>query len=493
MDLMGPAARKLRSHTRRSSYVLLLLAASVGHAQLAPSSSGLTQSAANNWAAQTGERVPWLTYSVDAGIGESDNVTLAPTNKVSQTLAITDLDFVAKEQSRLLDANAKGDFSYFDYLQNAYGGQLVGRFDGQGKVAIVPGRLIWVVEDSFGQAAIDPYVPVTPANMENINYFSTGPDLVMRVGSLNFIDLSLRYARAQYQSSPFDSNRGLGSLAIGRDISAGASVSLNADFERVMFDETGMATTGTSTTGTSTTGTVVNTDFDSTSLSGRYQLRGARTDLEADLGATRISQGNESTTGSLAKITLDRQLSAAAKLILTAGRVLTDASSSFSGLQSSVGASSGFIGTAPAPQTSSNYTSDYGSVGWQYVRNRTIVRLTARWERDTYPGQAQFDVTRPAGDFNIERQLTRTLSAQLIGRLVKTDFTNATIATNMASSDFNDWLFGGALTWRYGRGLEVHLRYNHSSHVVSAGGSGYGENRVFLTVGYSPRPTSDLQ
>lgn len=35
----------------------------------------------------TSQRAPLFTYAVDTGVGETDNVTLVSTNKVSQTLA----------------------------------------------------------------------------------------------------------------------------------------------------------------------------------------------------------------------------------------------------------------------------------------------------------------------------------------------------------------------------------------------------------------------
>ena len=62
----------------------------------------------DNAAAAPAARTPLLTYGVDAGVGESDNVTLVSTDKISQTIAIADADFTVKEQSRLLDVNAAG-------------------------------------------------------------------------------------------------------------------------------------------------------------------------------------------------------------------------------------------------------------------------------------------------------------------------------------------------------------------------------------------------
>src|ERR1700680_3188497 len=183
-----------------------------------------------------------LAYGVDVGVGESDNVTLVPTNKVSQTMALADVDFDFKKQSRLLDVNAKGYFTDINYLQGAYGNEVIGRFDGAAHVALIPERLTWALTDDFGQAALDPFTPTTPTNLENVNYVSTGPDLNIHLGPTSFINASARFARAQYQRSPFNSNRALGSLAWGRQLSAQSSVSLNGDTERVLFDNTALNT-----------------------------------------------------------------------------------------------------------------------------------------------------------------------------------------------------------------------------------------------------------
>ena len=153
------------------------------------------------------------TLGADVGLGETDNVTLASSNKTTQTMATADVDFAVLEQSRLFNVNAKGDFSDYDYLQHAYGNELIGRFDGLAKMALVPDRLTWVLQEDFGQSLLDPYTPQTPSNRQNVNYVSTGPDVDLRLGGTGFVDLSVRYADAYYQYSPFDGNRVFGSLA----------------------------------------------------------------------------------------------------------------------------------------------------------------------------------------------------------------------------------------------------------------------------------------
>lgn len=427
-----------------------------------------------------------LTYGADAGIAETDNVNLAPTREVSQTIAVVDLDFDVKQLTRRFDLDAKGNFSYLDYLQNAYGGQLVGRFDGTAKIALIPERLTWVVQDDFGQAALDPFTPQTPNNLENVNYLSTGPDVALRFGGTTFLNLSARVARAQYETSPFNSNRVLGDAAWGFQLSPASTLSLNADTERVLFENT-----------------VFNTDFDRSNAFMRYEIQGARTTFSADLGGTRIEQGGVSASGSLARLQLSRKVSAAATLTFTVGHALTDGSTSFSSLPAGA---IGIVGTAPASLTSATYTDNYVSAGWKYVRNRTTVDVTARWEKDVYPGAPQFDVTRDGAEFNVERRMTPALTAQLLGRYYKSNYPHAVLLQGagavvpnefgvttgdlIGASEYDEALVGAALIWRHGRAMEVRLRVEHTSRQTAGIDAGYHESRIYLTIGYRPRPVA---
>jgi hypothetical protein len=412
-------------------------------------------------------------YGVDAGVGETDNVTLAPSNKTSQTLAVADFDFNVKEQTRLLDLAATGNLSYLDYLQNAFHNQLLGRVDGTAQFAIIPDRITWTVQDDFGQTAIDPFTPTTPNNVEDVNYFSTGPNLHLRLGGTAFMDLSARYARVQYETSPFNSNRLIGDVSFGRRLSAASSVSLNADTERVLFSDTTVAT-----------------DFDRTNVFAGYQLQGARTELSAQLGGTRVEQSGDSTNGALATVQLSRKVSAASRITLSAGRELTDAGASFSGLQSGA---SGVVGAAPAPQTANSFTDTYASAGWQYDRNRTSIGLSGRWDQNMYPDQAALNNNRGGVEFRVIRRLTHSFTAQVIGSIYRSDYPRASInnsGTPTASeegSSFTDGTVAAILTWRYGRALEINLRGEHSLRDASGFVTGYHENRAFLTVGYRPR------
>jgi hypothetical protein len=207
------------------------------------------------------------------------------------------------------------------------------------------------------------------------------------------------------------------------------------------------------------------------------------------LPATSVFTPAHSDTGPLAKISLSRLVSPTAKVTLSAGRELTDASSSFSTLQSGA---IGVTSTATAIQSTSPYTSTYGTAGWTYSRNRTNIALTGRWEKDVYLTQDVYDLTTEGAEFNVQRQLTRAFTGQIIGRYYKYDYPNGlglVAPGSEGSTDYADSTIGLGLAWRYGRALQVRLIVDHDTHDVRNGAGGYHDNRAYLTVGYRPFAT----
>ena len=199
--------------------------------------------------------------------------------------------------------------------------------------------------------------------------------------------------------------------------------------------------------------TEVNTNYDRSSAYAHYEIQGARTELSANLGETKVSQGSDSFTGPNAKLQLKRKLSSVSTLTFTVGRDITDGTNAFSTLQS--GAIGGIV-TAPASVSQNNYTVTYGSIGWEYARNRTTIALSGTWEKDSYEGQPLLDVTHGSAEFMVERKLSSVLTAQLLGRLYRNEYANTDFAET-------DGLVGAALMFHAGRGLEIKLRYDHSS------------------------------
>ena len=398
---------------------------------------------------------PPLALGISVGAGETDNIFRVPTDTTNQTIADLGVDFALKKQTLRLDTDITGDFSYFDYLQNAYSNELVGRFDGLLRAALIPERLLWVFQEDFGQEQVDPFAPVTPDNRQNVNYFATGPELALHLGPNWFLHAGGRYASARYSNSPFDSNRGLGTLEVGRQLSPLSSLSLDATVAHIRFD---------------------NSQFPVLDQYGtylHYEITGARTTVAVNLGGTKVDQGVNTTSGVLARLEVKRRLTPAATLTLVAGRDLTNDADAFSNSRS--GALGG-ITTAPAAQSASSYLSRYGSFIWSYERVRTTVAVSGNWENDSYAQQHALDVRREGVQINVQRRMTSLLSAQVFGSWYESDYSNVSFRDR-------DYSAGAALGVRTGRRTEVQLRYDHFERSV-AGAAGYKENRAFITAQY---------
>ncbi|HKT72432.1 MAG TPA: outer membrane beta-barrel protein [Steroidobacteraceae bacterium] len=397
---------------------------------------------------------------VSASVGETDNIARMDGGP-SQTVGVIGVDFGLKRTGRRFDTDLKGDFNYIDYLQSYYGSEVTGRFDGAAGWEIVPERLRWSVEDSFGQAQLQPFSAVTPDNLENVNVVSTGPDLLLRPTQSLFVKLGGRYAYAHYETNPFDNRRLMGNFALGHDLSGHSSIALNGDFQSIRF-----------------TNTIVNSDYDRRNFYASYLARGSRTDLSVDAGVSQSNDGGSWRTTPFVRIEATRVVSTASVLKVIASRQYSDASDSFRSLQAGA---TGRIVVAPVSGTTSTYLDEYGTVLWSFERSRTMIDLSGTYERNTYATDHAQDVSRASVEARVARRMTSTLTAEVSGRAARERF---------LETDFHDrdYLASVAVAYRAGRRLEFKLRYDHERRSVSAGTSGYTENRGLVTVSYQVKP-----
>ena len=405
-------------------------------------------------------------YGIAAGIGETDNVNLSSADPKSQTLAAANLDFDLRRTGSRLDASALGTFTDLDYVQGAYGNQLLGRFDGLATVKLWSDRLKWEFADNYGEEQTDPFASITPVNLQRVNVFSTGPDLTLRPSYSTFVDLGAHYSQINYETSPFSGHNLLGSAEFGRELSPLSTLSVVVHVEQLRFDNT-----------------VVNTDYDRREAYGRYFIQGARTSIDAQLGATQANDvGSSWKTSPLVRLRLTRRISPFSLITLAGGREYTDAAGAFSSMSSGAG---GGILVAPVTQTSANYVRNYGSAGWEFMRERTALAFTGNWEHDAYDFQTVFNVTREDVGINLGRSLTPQLALNISGTADRYQYVNQGYTDEFGT-------IGGGVSYRPGRWFIIYARYDHAFRRASGvptvlfGQSGYDENRVFVMVGYRP-------
>jgi len=400
-----------------------------------------------------------LAVTADAGIGATDNITRVPNNPTYESIASVGLGLKLKQSDARLDANVDGDFSYLDYLKHTYGNEVVGRLDGVVKFIVLPERLVWVLQNNFGQVQIDPFAAVTPANRENMNYASTGPDITFHFASRMFAQISGRYSDTRYQVSDLDSHRVFGGAAFGRALSGKSNVSLNVNSERFNFIDT-----------------VANADYDRRSAFLHYDGVTGRTSLMFNAGGSQVRVRSRNINGSLMQVSAKRVISDAATLTIEAGTQLTDAGDSFRSLQPGV---VGGIPVGPATTTAEPFKRTYAEASWSYVRHRTTIDAATRWSKDQFDFNTQLDVKRTGAQLSVDRRIRRYLSMRLIGDYQKEDYP-------VTSFSNRTWRAGGEVSIAIGKVTTLKLDYDHYNRSATPANTSFKESRAFVRISYQP-------
>jgi hypothetical protein len=398
-----------------------------------------------------------ITGVAEAGVGYSDNLGRVPTNETDETIGTVGLELDWTERSRRIRGDATADLSYFEYLDDTYDSELLGTANGTLALAIVPETLQWVFQDSFGQAQADPFAPTTPETREDLNYFSTGPDLTVRLGSTGFGRLFGRWSTTTYERSPLDADRTTGGVALGRRASPRSELSLNAMTESVDFDQ------------------AFNPDFDRDSVYLGWNLDASRTTIDAQLGYTWLErEGADKTGNALVNIVVTRNVSASSALALTLGTQLGDAGDSLrTELQGGVVGGGGTQITASADP----FENRLASLEWRYNRGRTGFTLGASWNEEEYETQTQLNRVRYAYTASVSRRLASTTDISLYGTFENEEFDNVNL-------DTDEVRLGAMVNWRAWRTLGLRLSAERYDRDTSNGTGEYQENRAFLTLAY---------
>lgn len=403
----------------------------------------------------------YTNYGVSAGLGESDNVNLSSTDRKAQTLAATNLFFDLIRSGSRLDLNAMGNFSDTDYLEGAYGNQVLGRFDGIANATLWENHLKWLVRDDYGDSQINVLQSMTPTNLQRMNVFSTGPDLTLQPTLQSFVELQGLYSRNTWQDDPFNGNTETGTLTVGREISAASSLSLVGQLQQERFDNTS-----------------VNSDYQVREYYGRYLARGARTALDLQGGVAQANDTGSWTSSPLVRFSLTRNVSPFSTVSASGGREYSNAMGGFASLASGV---TGGIPIGPATQTTANALRTYGDLTWTFQRQRTSINVLGNWERNEYDTESKFDSTLTNITLSLGRQLTPRLSANLMATLDRAQYASQGFTNNYGTA-------GAGLVYRPGTWVVIYGRYDHQFQRDSGltRDLGYDENRIFVMIGYYP-------
>lgn len=396
-----------------------------------------------------------VSYGVEAGVGYSDNITRVDVAETDETIGTLGLDLSWFEDTRRLDADVFADLSYFEYLDDTFESEVVGMADGFVSLGIIPERFTWMIQDTYGQAQTDPFAPVTPDNREDINFFTTGPDLTLRFGSAVAGRVFGRYSATSYEDSPLDAERTSAGASLMYQLSQRSSAGLNALRERIDLDAE------------------TSRDYDRDSAFLSYTLAGARTDIALDLGYTWLEPSDgEETSGLLVDLSISRDISESSTLHLEVGSHFSDAGESLRGALAG-----GAVGGADITASGDPFESRSASLRWTFARNRTGASLGVGRYEDEYETQTALDRTRTAYEASLSRRLTQNVQLELTALLNDEEFEN----TGLTSDELSVL---ARCNWTFGRRMGLALSVERSKRNSSDGVGEYTENRAFLTLTY---------
>jgi hypothetical protein len=403
----------------------------------------------------------YTNYDVSAGLGESDNVNLSATHPKAQTLSAVNAFFDVIRSGSHFDLNAVGNFGDTDYLEGAYSNQVLGRFDGLADLTLWDRHFIWLVRDDYGDQQTDILQSLTPANLQRVNVFSTGPQLTLQPTLTSFVQMQGIYSRNSWQDSPFSGNTESGMLTVGHQLSPAATISLVGQVEEERFDNTS-----------------ANVDYQIREYYGRYALLEARTRFDLQGGVAQANDRGTFSSSPLVRLSVSRSVSPFSDVSLSGGRDYTNAAGGFSSLDSGV---TGGIPIGSATQTTGAALHTYGNLSWAFHRERTSIDITGGWQREAYDVQSKYNFTTTDIAVTLRRQITPRLSADVQTTIDRGQYGNQGFTNNYGTA-------GAGLIYRPGKWIVLYGRFDHQFRTSSgvAQSYGYDENRIFVMFGYYP-------
>lgn len=405
-----------------------------------------------------------IDLGITLGAYHTDNVQRVSVDEESQTVGELGVRLgIARDQGRL-NANVDANLAYRSFFDDAYDDDLFGGLAASLTYELRPDRFNWVVEDNFGKALIDPRNVDTPDNQQNANFFSTGPDVRIPIGTRTNLLLSGRWSDASYEESAADNQRLGGTLGLERQLSDRSALSLNGSAERVEYDDEVLASS-----------------FDRQSGFLAYRAQGARTTLSLRGGYTAVHDFGDTTDGPLFDLTVERRLSERSTLTFNAGTNLTDAAEAMRRDQQIEGIDpdSGLSIVSSEP-----FQSDFVSLGLRLEGARTSINLAANWRVEDYERNRVLNRDAFGVSADALRRISPRLSTRLYGAWTSQDFDRSNV-------DFDEWNAGLAFDWALSDRLGITLAGDHFSGsgdtALGAGQRDYEENRITVRLNYTPR------
>lgn len=403
-----------------------------------------------------------LSAEFRGGYTVSDNIFLESEDGIEDNIWSVGMTLnLFEESSRtLIDVRAVADYlHYFD----TFDPETVGALDALFDYAFIENYFSWRIQNNYGQRLADPLGTPNPGNRENMNFFTTGPNVDIPMGERFFLGLEARLSTVRYEVSVNENDRTSGLIRLARRTDGNAVMSLNVATEDIEYADGATAE-----------------DFRVNDAYVAYDANNDRNIILVNLGYTEVETDSDSASGYLVRAQWTRFTTESKSFLISAGSEYSTQGDVFRLSQSNGRSIGGTVdtNTDDIPFRNNHFYSRYSANG-----DRTRISVEVEWSQEDFTYQDPLavaldrDILR--GSFDIERDITRKFYVGLDLRFRTRDY-------KFVDRDDEDVRAIATLGFRFSDAFIMFLRYQYQDRDSNDVTESFTENRGTIGFEYIP-------
>jgi hypothetical protein len=401
------------------------------------------------------------------GAAYTDNLRRDQTEEGS-LFGIAGVDLGIRRSSPRTNINVNGRLERYFYESNLVGDENTGSISAGLEYLLVPQVLHWQFSNTFGQVRRDLFRAAGPGNRENLNVFSTGPDLIVPLGRRMRATFSGRYEdRRYFESDILDSNAWSGQAGLSRVLSPVDEAGIGVSARRIEYDG------------------AFTDPIDIYSAFGTYNRQMANGNVSVQAGVNALDFLDETRMGVLLRFDATRELTARSTITVRGRREFQDASDFFRARQRPIEDrlldpvdpdrfdDTGELGLTANPLVRTSLSANY-----QLQRPRATLNFGGSLGDENYENERQ----RNRRTLNLTGSVSWPFSQLLVGRLSGDYRLESFRSLDLRGHDLR---IAATLDRQLGRQLDLAVTYQYGRR-LSGRGIEYAENRIMAVLRYTP-------
>ena len=415
---------------------------------------------ADAWAAR-------VDYTVDLGVEDNNNVTLAPFDPIQQRYLRAGLGFTVTENLSALQLSLGGRVEYRDYEDDVFKDTVDGTLNGRMNWIAIPERLFFTVEDNLSVQPVNALAPDAPRNRQQVNVFSLGPTLLFNWSQALRGQAELRYVNSDAEiTDEFNSQRIAAALRAIKEFSATSRMSANFQAQRVDFDND-----------------VVARDYNRYDLFARYSRTLAHFELGADVGYSRIDyRRGESRSDPLIRLDAEWNPTSRSQFTAAVASQFSDtATDALRGIDADAAPTvPEHVLTGDAIVNASPYEVRSLDLGYQFTSTRTNFSISPYVQKRNYVDSDEFDQKNRGARFDLHWLVRQSLTLGTYATHEKLEYT-------VLNREDKTTRLGATLRYEWSRHWSLGLLWERYKRESTDIGQDVSQNIVYLSVSYTNR------